>query len=65
MREGVKILVVDDEKALRHLLREFLETEGYGVEVAGGGLEALKLLARKRYPEVMVIMMTGLANPTP
>lgn len=35
-----KILVVDDEKDLRELIRLFLNKEGYEAEVAGSGREA-------------------------
>jgi DNA-binding NtrC family response regulator len=38
------ILVVDDDSALRTMLREALETEGYHVVLATGGEEALQLL---------------------
>ncbi|HEY7834312.1 MAG TPA: response regulator, partial [Ktedonobacterales bacterium] len=35
------ILVVDDERDMRDMLRAFLEEEGYTVSVASSGLEAL------------------------
>jgi two-component system response regulator MprA len=37
----VRILVVDDERAVRDSLRRALELEGYDVELAGDGEEAL------------------------
>jgi two-component system response regulator MprA len=37
----VKILVVDDERAVRESLRRALELEGYEIELAGDGTEAL------------------------
>jgi len=40
----VKILVVDDERAVRESLRRALELEGYEVEAAGDGSEALERL---------------------
>jgi two-component system, OmpR family, response regulator MprA len=40
----VKILVVDDERAVRESLRRALELEGYEIELAADGLEALQLL---------------------
>jgi two-component system response regulator MprA len=40
----VKILVVDDERAVRESLRRALELEGYDIELAADGLEALQLL---------------------
>jgi len=40
----VKILVVDDERAVRESLRRALELEGYEIELAADGQEALQLL---------------------
>ena len=40
----MRILVVDDERAVRESLRRALELEGYGVELAGDGREALDRL---------------------
>jgi len=41
---AVKILVVDDERAVRESLRRALELEGYEIELAADGQEALQLL---------------------
>jgi two-component system, OmpR family, response regulator MprA len=41
----VKILVVDDERAVRESLRRALELEGYEIELAEDGSEALSTLA--------------------
>jgi two-component system response regulator MprA len=41
----VKILVVDDERAVRESLRRALELEGYEIELATDGREALSVLA--------------------
>jgi two-component system nitrogen regulation response regulator NtrX len=38
-----RILVVDDEEGIRHVIRQVLEYEGHDVRVAGGGGEALTL----------------------
>jgi two-component system response regulator MprA len=40
----VKILVVDDERAVRESLRRALELEGYEIELAADGHEALETL---------------------
>jgi two-component system response regulator AtoC len=39
-----RVLVVDDEENLRLVVRTFLKREGYEVELAGSGDEALRLL---------------------
>jgi DNA-binding NtrC family response regulator len=39
-----RILVIDDEASIRHMLRQVLSGEGYRVEVAGSTLEALEKL---------------------
>lgn len=38
---ALRILVVDDEENMRHMLSSLLEAEGYTVETAGNGEEAL------------------------
>jgi two-component system response regulator MprA len=43
----VKILVVDDEPAVRDSLRRALQLEGYDVELAGDGAEALDRIAAR------------------
>lgn len=43
------ILVVDDERHIREILRESLESNGYCVEVAEDGEKALQLLRNNRY----------------
>ena len=55
------ILVVDDERAVRESLRRALELEGYGVELAADGEEALRRLALEPAPDAIVldILMPG------
>ena len=48
-----KILVVDDEAAIRRAMRENLEYEGYEVEEAGDGKAAIKLLSEGDYDCVL------------
>lgn len=45
MRHGPPILVVDDDASLASTLKEFLSREGYAVEVAQSGAEALAIQA--------------------
>jgi putative nucleotidyltransferase with HDIG domain len=82
-----RILVVDDEQAVRDLCREFLELQNYSVDEARNGHEALEQMnktsyslilsdvmmpdinglelastVRKRYPDTLVILITGHAT---
>ncbi len=41
-----KVLVVDDERMVRSVLRRFLEQQGYDVVEAVDGIDALDMLAR-------------------
>jgi DNA-binding response OmpR family regulator len=44
---GKRVLVVDDDRALRHALAALLQNAGYETEQAGDGLEALDMLRRQ------------------
>ena len=57
----MKILVVDDERAVRESLRRALELEGYEIELAADGREALERLAAESQPDVLVldVLMPG------
>jgi DNA-binding response OmpR family regulator len=54
------VMVVDDDRAIADLMRDYLEDEGYGVEVAGNAAEAMDTLRRTRVDCVILdIMMPG------
>jgi two-component system OmpR family response regulator len=55
--EGERILVVDDEPFIRDLLSAALRFEGFDVEVAASGREALQLAQPGRYDLVMLDVM--------
>jgi two-component system, OmpR family, response regulator MprA len=57
----VKILVVDDERAVRESLRRALELEGYEIELAGDGGEALSTLEDDEQPDAVIldVLMPG------
>ena len=57
----MKILVVDDERAVRESLRRALELEGYEIELAGDGTEALYRLESTDEPDAMIldVLMPG------
>ena len=55
------ILIVDDEEKIRSLIRKYAEFEGYAVDEASNGLDALELFGKNRYDLVIMdIMMPGL-----
>ncbi len=58
----MKILVVDDERAVRESLRRALALQGYEVELASDGAEALERLAADGQPDAVVldILMPGI-----
>ena len=45
----MKILVVDDERAIRNSLKEILSDEGYNVDVAEDGAIAIDMAEKERY----------------
>ncbi len=47
--KGKRILVIDDEEPILHLLRETLEPRGYEVDIAADGESGLRQLSGKRY----------------
>lgn len=51
---GEQILVVDDEKNIRLMMRECLEEAGYRVDVAVDGAHALEKIARQGYDLVLL-----------
>ncbi|HEU5489266.1 MAG TPA: response regulator transcription factor [Gaiellaceae bacterium] len=75
----MKILVVDDERAVRESLRRALELEGYDVELADDGEAALEQLGAPAQPDAVIldVLMPGIdglevcrrlravANPVP
>lgn len=57
----MKILVVDDERAVRESLRRALELEGYEIDLAGDGGEALSTLGDDEQPDAVIldVLMPG------
>jgi two-component system, OmpR family, response regulator MprA len=58
----MKILVVDDERAVRESLRRALELEGYRVELAEDGEQALERVAGIAAPDAVIldVLMPGI-----
>src|SRR3970040_746040 len=58
---AMTILVVDDERAVRESLRRALELEGYEIELAEDGEQALRRLELEPLPDAVVldVLMPG------
>lgn len=57
MTEQISILVVDDEDRIRRLLKMYLEREGYEVEEAENGEQALEMALAKDYHCILLDIM--------
>ena len=59
---AMKVLVVDDERAVRESLRRALELEGYEIELAGDGNEALYRIDTESHPDAVIldVLMPGM-----
>jgi heterodisulfide reductase subunit A len=61
VRKDFRILVVDDELIMRDSLRAWLEDEGFSVDMAASGPEALNHLSKQAYGLMLVdIKMPGM-----
>jgi CheY-like chemotaxis protein/anti-sigma regulatory factor (Ser/Thr protein kinase) len=49
-----RILVVDDDRTTRHVLRKVLTSAGFSVTVAKDGLEALEVLRKRRFDVLLL-----------
>ena len=52
---GVRILIVDDDRGIRHTLRAVLEDEGYAVLEAGDGVDGLEMM--RTSPHHLVVLL--------
>ena len=57
-----KILIVDDEEKIREVVREYAILNGYEVDEAGDGLEALDKVSANDYDVVILDVMPS-GNP--
>jgi len=53
MNSVERLLIIDDEPALRHLLRTILEEEGYHVDEAENGQQGLDLVKRQSFDLIL------------
>jgi len=54
---GKRILVVDDDENILNLEKTILEQKGFSVTTAGGGGEALKVLAEEGFDLILLDVM--------
>ena len=52
LKKMTKILIIDDEAPIRRVLREILENEGYQVDEAANGMEALQHIKEQEFDAV-------------
>lgn len=57
-----KILIVDDEKEIRDLIEIYLRNEGYEVEKAATGLEAIKFVEERNVDLIILDIMMPVVN---
>ena len=53
----MKILVVDDEMNIRNVVREYAEHEGFKVDEAGDGMEAVSMAKAQDYDLIVMDVM--------
>ena len=51
------VLVVEDDASIRHLVKMILEREGYAVEMAADGAEAMRKLGSAPYDVIVLDLM--------
>jgi DNA-binding response OmpR family regulator len=57
-----RILVVDDEPGIREIIKEYFAPEGFIVDQASDGIEALKLFEKSKYSLVILDIMMPKAD---
>jgi CheY-like chemotaxis protein len=55
MKEATTIMIVDDDADIREMMKLFLEIDGYKVELAADGLDALKQLQKGAGPSLILL----------
>jgi len=59
MDKQIRVLVVDDEPKMCHLIEQILRREGYQVDVSFSGIEALQMIGSLNYH----LLLTDLEMP--
>jgi DNA-binding response OmpR family regulator len=58
----IKLLIVDDEEDIREILRFNLESEGFFIDTASSGEEALEILSSEHKLIILDVMMAGISG---
>src|SRR3972149_8511415 len=59
MDNQIRILVVDDEPKICHLIEELFKLDGYQIDISFSGVEALQMMKRYNYQ----LLITDLKMP--
>ncbi|MFQ5688269.1 MAG: HD domain-containing phosphohydrolase [Candidatus Scalindua sp.] len=59
MDNQIRVLVVDDEPKICHLIEEVLKLEGYQIDISFSGVEALQMIKKNKY----LMLLTDLKMP--
>ncbi len=62
MKDNIKLLLVEDDEALRFIVKDNLEQSGYQVEVAENGEEAIKLFDSNSYHLAILDVMLPIVD---
>ena len=60
----MKVLIVDDEKLIRDVIKTYCLNEGYQVNEASNGIEALNILNKKSVDVIVLDIMMPKTNYT-
>lgn len=55
--EEVKILIVDDEDRIREMIREYTSPDGFEIDEASDGIEALEMFNQNQYSLIILDVM--------
>ncbi|AGK52328.1 winged helix family two component transcriptional regulator [Bacillus sp. 1NLA3E] len=55
--EEVKILIVDDEDRIREMIREYTSPDGFEIDEASDGIEALEMFSQNQYSLIILDVM--------
>lgn len=58
----LKVLLIDDDKELSHLLGEYLSTEGFAIDMAYDGQAALDMALKNTYSVIVLDVMLPVRN---